>query len=101
MGTRPDQAELIAGFLSRKPMAEAAFVTEFKRFLRVEVGSNFPSLWPQLSDLQQSALLRLCEMRESPERVGEIRPTLDALAKSLVAGPALALKRVKKMWHSD
>jgi len=38
-----------------------------RRYLRAEIAAHFPSLWRQRNDLQQSAILKLCELRESPE----------------------------------
>jgi hypothetical protein len=69
--------------------------------LQVEVGSNFPKQWRELADLQQSALLKVCEMRNDPKRVKEICPRLSELAKRAVAAAAMALKRQKKMSHSE
>ena len=91
----PSDEELIAGFLSGKPQAEAEFVKVFQGHARAEVGSNFPSQWPHVGDLVQSALLKVCEMRKrEPER---IRPPMSELVKFTVAAPAMVLKRAKKM----
>jgi hypothetical protein len=95
-GSPESEGDLVAGFLSRKPAAEATFVGELKQRLRAEICGNFPSLWPELRDLEQSALLRLCQMRENPREAGEIRPPLAALAKFLVDAPARLLLRRKK-----
>jgi len=91
----PSDEELIAGFLSGKPQAEAEFVKVFQGHVRAEVGSNFPSQWPHVRDLVQSALLKVCKMRKyEPDK---IRPPISELVKFAVAAPAMALKRAKKM----
>ncbi len=87
--------KLFAGFLSRNPAAEASFVAELQKYLQAEVRTYAPHLWWQLADLEQSALLKLCEMREKPEEVEKIRPPFPALARFLMAGPASKEKRVK------
>jgi hypothetical protein len=91
----PSDEELIAGFLSGKPQAEAEFVEVFQRHARAEVGSNFPSLWPHVRDLVQSACLVVCKLRKyEPEKV---RAPMRELVKFAVAAPAMALKRARKM----
>jgi len=95
-GDMPSEEELIAGFLSRKPAAEAAFVEEMKRHQRADIRNNFPSLMPQMRDLEQSALLKLCQMREDPREVKRICPPIAALTKFLNDAPARVLKRIKK-----
>jgi hypothetical protein len=98
MGTESPEgeAELIAGFLSRQPLLERSFLQRFRPWLREEIRGNFQSLWPQLADLEQSALMRLCEMREPPANGKDIRSPLKALAKYLVNAPARVLKRERK-----
>jgi len=98
-GKMKRQQELIDGFLSRDPVAEARFVEELQKFLRIEVRSNYPAQWSELSDLQQSALLKVCEMRENPRAAELITPPFQDLAKRLAELPARKEKRVKH-WPS-
>jgi hypothetical protein len=75
--------ELIAGFLARRAAAERSFIARLRPFLRREIRRSFPSLWCSTEDLQQSALLRLCELRTS--HAEKIRAPLVVLAVSLIA----------------
>ncbi len=77
-------------------MAEADFVRVMQRHMRAEVCNNFPSLLPQLRDLEQSAHLKLCLMREHPQDVKKIRAPIKALVKFLMDAPARVLLRIKK-----
>jgi len=92
----PSEEELIAGFLSGKPLAEAEFVEVMQRHIRADVRNNFRSLLPQLGDIEQSALLTLCQMRENPREVARICPPIRALSKYLVDAPARVLMRIRK-----
>ena len=96
MGNLERQRELIAGFLSRKPAAETSFVMELQKWVRVEIRSNFPKQWRELADLEQSALLRVCEMRDDPQRVDLIQAPFSELAKYLVDAPARKARNVKR-----
>jgi len=89
------EQELIDGFLARKPALETALVVELQKLLRAEIRRFYPRLWWKLEDLQQDALLRLCEMRADEEEWVLIRPPLVALARLLVTAPASREKRVK------
>jgi hypothetical protein len=87
--------ELIDGFLSRKPAAETEFVIELERCLQAEIRTYSPNLWPELSDLVQSALLKVCKLREKPATAQKIQPPIPALARWLMMEPASKEKRVK------
>jgi hypothetical protein len=87
--------ELINGFLSRERAAETRFVVELQRCLRAEVATYSPNLWPELDDLEQSALLKACEMREDPALAEMIKPPIPAFARRLMMGPASKEKRVR------
>jgi hypothetical protein len=95
-GAMSDEEGLIAGFLSGKPAAEAAFIAMYQGKIRAEVYSNCPSLVPYMRDIQQSATLRLCEMRASPSGVKRICPPVSEVVKFTVAAPARVLKRMLK-----
>jgi len=98
------EAELIAGFLSRKPGAELLFLAELSRLLRSRARS-WRKLLPHRDDVVQSALLKLCELRETAEGRQTIRPPLAALAKALADAPARRLRRAPELlplesWHA-
>ena len=92
----PREEDLIAGFLSGKPQAEAEFVKVFTGYARAEVGSNFPSQWVHVQDLVQSAFLKVCKMRKhEPEKIS---PSDVGTREVRGRGAGLmALKRAKKM----
>jgi len=91
--TPEEEMELIAGFLSRKPALQNVFLEKLRPRLRQHQRCNYPSLWRQSEDLQQSALLKLCELRDDPVEVKRIEPPLDDLVKYLMTGPARVLMR--------
>jgi hypothetical protein len=90
------EAELAKGFLERKPAAESAFIERLRPYMRQVIRGRFPSLWRWSEDLQQSALLRLCELRADPSKVDRIRPPLEPLAVYLVDPPARLMLKSKK-----
>ena len=92
----PEQEqELIDGFLSRKPAAETKLVVELQRRMRVHVAKYSPRIWREMADLQQSGLLRLCEMRENPEEVALIQPPIWELVRFLLVAPSRKAQRAK------
>ena len=94
--TPGEAAELLAGFLARRPAAQNAFIELLRPLFRQEIRRDFPSLMPHSEDLQQSALLKLCELREDPVEVVRIRLPLDELVKYLMNAPARVLMRSGK-----
>jgi len=93
------EQELIDGFLSRRAEAEKVFVAYFQKLLRMEIGSNHPKLLHSLADLEQEALVRVCELRDNPKKVWRICTPLSELAKFAADAPARRLARVKR-WPS-
>jgi hypothetical protein len=89
-------AELIAGFLSRNPVAEAAFIIVLRPILRAEVRLHWTGLWRHIDDFEQEALAKLCELRETAEGREKIAEPLEVLAKYLIEGPARKLMRAPK-----
>jgi DNA-directed RNA polymerase specialized sigma24 family protein len=87
------ESVLLAGFISGAPAAELAFVNEFRPTLRAEVSDNWPKLMCHLDDLQQEALVRLIELRQSGE---PLSPPLAALAKRLIDTLARKLTRERR-----
>ena len=96
MGKWEREQELIDGFLSRVPAAETAFVVYFQKLLRMEVRSNHPKLVRHLADLEQSALVKVCELRDDPKMLERICPPLSELAKFAADAPARKEARVKR-----
>jgi hypothetical protein len=91
------EAKLIAGFLSRKPGADSLLIVELEPLLRSEVQRRWRRFIHHKDDLVQSALVKLCELRETEEGRAAITPPLDELAKALVDAPARRLKRAPEM----
>jgi hypothetical protein len=89
-------AEVIAGFLSRSPAAEAAFIAILRPILRAEVRLHWTGLWRHIDDFEQDALAKLCALRETAEGRERIRAPLALLAKYLIEGPARKLMRAPK-----
>ena len=99
------EAELFAGFLSREPGVELLFLAELSRLLRSRVKRSLRKLLGHREDVVQSALLKLCELRETEEGRKTIRPPFAALAKALADAPARRLKRAPETlplesWHA-
>jgi hypothetical protein len=59
------EAELIEGFLAKQASEENTFVGMLRPYLRREIRRSHPGLWRSADDLEQSALLRLYELRAS------------------------------------
>lgn len=99
MGTEKteDEAELIAGFLSRQPAREVAFVVAMKFWIRKVVRRNFARQWRHLEDIEQSALLELCELRDTEKGAMLIQPPLWDVAKMTVERSARMFEREKRM----
>ena len=88
-------AELLLEFLARRAAGEYALIERLRPLLRAEIRRNFPSLWRWSEDLQQTAFLKLCVMRdENPER---IQPPLDELVTHLVNAPARVMMRAERI----
>jgi len=90
----PLDAELCTGFVSWRPAAEIALIERLRPYLRQEIRRQFPSLWRWSEDLQQSAFLKLCELRKSD--AAKIQPPLDELAIILIDTPAQVMLRSAK-----
>jgi hypothetical protein len=87
-------AELCTGFVSRRPAAEIALIERLRPYLRHEIRRQFPSLWRWSEDLQQSAFLKLCQLRQDDP--GKIQPPVDQLAVVLIDMPARVMLRSAK-----
>jgi hypothetical protein len=99
------EAELIAGFLARKPGAELLFLAELDRLLRLRVRRKWRKVLGQRDDVVQGALLKLCELRETEEGRKTIRPPLAVLVKALADATARRFGRAREMvplesWHA-
>jgi DNA-directed RNA polymerase specialized sigma24 family protein len=94
--TPEEESELIAGWLSREEAGERRFVDVFRPFLRAEVRVHWPRSWKRVDDLEQDALVKLVEWRDTAAGREKIRPPLAPLAKELVERPARILRREKK-----
>jgi hypothetical protein len=94
--TPEEELELIAGFLSRKPLAEVSFFDAVRPLIRSQARRHFPERWQDVDDVEQNALLRVCEMRETKAGQKQLCPPLWALAKRAVDAPAAMLARTKK-----
>jgi hypothetical protein len=95
--TSETEAELCAGFLARKPSIEVLFIAEFRRLSRRELRSNWRGVARHHDDLEQTTLVKLCELRETEEGRKSICPPLTELVKSLADAPARKLKRAPEM----
>jgi hypothetical protein len=94
--THAQELELIAGFLSRKPAAETSFFDEFRPHVHRWVSGHFPDRWQEYADLEQSAMLRVCELRETKEGRTRLTPPFSELAQFAAEAPARKLAREKK-----
>ena len=94
--TLEEESELVAAWLSREEAGERRFVEVFRPFLRAEVLRHWPRSWKRVDDLEQDALVKLIELRDSAEGCLKIRAPLAELAKMLVERPARILRREKK-----
>jgi hypothetical protein len=94
--TREEELELIAGFLSRKPLAEVSFLDAVRPLIRGQARRHFPERWQEVDDVEQSALLRVCELRETEAGRKHLCPWLRELAKLAVDAPVAVLFRAKK-----
>ncbi len=94
--TPEEEIELIAAWLSRDEAGERRFVDVFRLFLRGEVLHRWPRSWKRVDDLEQDALVKLLEWRDTEEGRAKTRPPLAPLAKVLVERPARTLRREKK-----
>jgi hypothetical protein len=98
MGITPEQeGELIAGFLSGKPLLEQAFLDALRPHLRRQLRGRTPDRWPDVEDVEQSAILRLCQMRRSEEGRKRLCPLLSELAAFIMKAPvARFFERARK-----
>jgi hypothetical protein len=94
--TPEEESELVAAWLSREEAGERRFVDVFRLFLRGEVLHRWPRSWKRVDDLEQDALVKLVEWRDTEEGRAKTRPPLAPLAKVLVERPARILRREKK-----
>ncbi len=94
--TPEEESELVAAWLSREEAGERRFVDVIRPFLRVEVLTHWPRSWKRMDDLEQEAMVKLVEWRDTEEGREKIRPPLAALAKVLIERPARILRREKK-----
>jgi len=60
------------------------------------VRRHFPERWQDVDDVEQSALLRVCELRETEAGKKRLRPPIWELAEFAVEPPARMLSRTKK-----
>jgi hypothetical protein len=95
--TQEEELALIAGFLSRKPLAEVSFFDAVRPLIQRLVRRHFPERWQDVDDVEQSALLRVCELRETEAGRKQLLPPLWALAELAVEPPARMLSRTKKL----
>jgi hypothetical protein len=94
--TPEEQDALLDDWLSRDAVRERRFVEVFRPFLRAEVRIRWPGSWRHVDSLEQDALVRLIELRETPEGREKIRLPLAELAKMLIERPARAKRREPK-----
>ncbi len=71
-------------------------VIELQAQIRARVTRFNPLRWPQLDEIEQDSMVRLCEMRKDPKQALLIQPPLADLAAFLMAAPAKAAARVKQ-----
>ena len=95
--THEEELALIAGFLSRKPLAEVSFFDAVRPVIRRLVRRHFPERCQDVDDVEQSALLRVCELRETEAGKKRLEPPIWALAEFAVEPPARMLSRTKKL----
>jgi hypothetical protein len=91
--TPEEEVVLIADFMSGQPARQNAFLEKFRPFIRHKARCNFPSLHRVFEDLEQSALVKLCELRADPKEAWRIKPRFIDLAEYLVNAPARILMR--------